>query len=265
MDNVSYALALIEISKACASTGAIMSVNNSLYCYPVMAFGTHEQKMKYLSPVAAGEKIGCYGLTEAGGVISFNHPGESLEQRLNSCGQVFPGIEIKVVHPDTLAEVPAGERGEILIRGYCLFEGYYKAPEKNAEAFFDGWFRTGDLCSVDDAGRIAFHGRLKDMLKVGGENVAAVEIESFLARHPAVKLAQVVGVPDDRLLEVAVAFVELNPGCQASESELIEFCRGDIASFKVPRYVRFVEEWPMSSTKVQKFRLRDAFLDGSGD
>jgi fatty-acyl-CoA synthase len=107
---------------------------------------------------------------------------------------------------------------------------------------------------------VYFQGRIKDMLKVGGENVAALEIESFLANHPAVKLAQVVGVPDPRLEEVAAAFVELNPGTSASEAELIEFCRGRIAGFKIPRHVRFVTEWPMSATKIQKFRLREDFL-----
>ena len=205
-------------------------------------------------------QTGAYGLTETGGVISFNHPDETLEQRLTGCGRVFPGVEVKVVDPETDQELPAGERGEILVRGYAVFDGYYRAPEKNAEAFTDGWFRTGDLCALDADGHIEFHGRIKDMLKVGGENVAALEIESYLANHPAVKLAQVIGVPDDRLLEVPAAYIELNPNMFVSETELISFCKGKIASFKVPRYVRFVDEWPMSSTKVQKFRLRDEFV-----
>lgn len=204
-------------------------------------------------------QTGAYGLTEVGGVIAFNHPDETLEQRLVGCGKVFPGVEVKVVDPETDEELPPGERGEILVRGYAVFDGYYNAPEKNAEAFTDGWFRTGDLCALDAEGHIEFHGRIKDMLKVGGENVAAIEIESYLANHPAVKLAQVIGVADDRLLEVPAAFIELNPNTWATEDELIDFCKGKIASFKVPRYVRFVEEWPMSSTKVQKFKLRDQF------
>ncbi len=204
-------------------------------------------------------QTGAYGLTEVGGVIAFNHPDESLEQRLTTCGRAFPGVEVKVVDPDTDAELAAGERGEILVRGYAVFDGYYKAPEKNAEAFTDGWFRTGDLCALDADGSIEFHGRIKDMLKVGGENVAALEIESYLATHPAVKLAQVIGVPDERLLEVPAAFIELNPNTFATEEELIDYCKGKIASFKVPRHIRFVEEWPMSSTKVQKFRLLEQF------
>jgi acyl-CoA synthetase (AMP-forming)/AMP-acid ligase II len=204
-------------------------------------------------------QTGAYGLTEVGGVIAFNHPDESLEHRLTTCGRVFPGVEVKVVDPDTDAELEPGERGEILVRGYAVFDGYYKAPEKNAEAFADGWFRTGDLCALDADGFIEFHGRIKDMLKVGGENVAALEIESYLATHPAVKLAQVIGVPDERLLEVPAAFIELNPNTFATEEELIGYCQGKIASFKVPRYIRFVDEWPMSSTKVQKFRLLEQF------
>jgi fatty-acyl-CoA synthase len=159
---------------------------------------------------------------------------------------------------ETNAPLPAGARGELCIRGYCLFDGYYKSPEKNAEAFdAEGWFHTGDLGSLDAEGRIAFHGRTKDMLKVGGENVAAVEIEGFLQTHPAVLLAQIVAAPDAKYGEVAAAFVQLRPAHVASESELIEFCRGKIAGFKVPRFVRFVDDWPMSATKIQKFRLRE--------
>jgi acyl-CoA synthetase (AMP-forming)/AMP-acid ligase II len=127
-----------------------------------------------------------------------------------------------------------------------------------------GWFHSGDLGRVDEDGRLTFLGRLKDMLKVGGENVAAIEVEAYLATHPAVKIAQVVGVPDDQYMEVPGAFVELADGLTASEDELIEFCRGRIARFKIPRYVRFVTEWPMSASKVQKFRLREQLLQELG-
>ena len=145
----------------------------------------------------------------------------------------------------------------------CLMKGYYKAPEKNAESFVDDWFRTGDLCAIESTGHIQFHGRIKDMLKVGGENVAAIEIESLLSTHPAVKMPQVIGVPDDRLLEVACAYIELHEGQTATAEELIEFCTGKIASFKVPRHIRFVTEWPMSTTKIQKYVLRANYLQGS--
>ena len=209
-------------------------------------------------------QTGAYGLTEAGGVIAFNHPEESLEKRLHTCGKPMPGLLAKIVDPDTLEERPVGEQGEILLKGYSVFDGYYNAAEKNQEAFVDGWFRTGDLCAIDADGGIAFHGRLKDMLKVGGENVAALEIESFLITHPSVIMAQVIGVPDDRLSEVACAYIELHDGKSMTANDLIEFCKGKISSFKIPRHVRFVSEWPMSSTKIQKFVLLENFNPATG-
>ena len=209
-------------------------------------------------------QTGAYGLTEAGGVIAFNHPDESLEKRLHTCGKPMPGLLAKIVDPDTLEEKNVGEQGEILLKGYAVFDGYYKAAEKNKEAFADGWFRTGDLCAIDADGGIEFHGRIKDMLKVGGENVAALEIESFLLTHPSVNMAQVIGVPDDRLSEVACAFIELNNGESMTAEDLIAFCKGKISSFKIPRHVRFVSEWPMSSTKIQKFILRENFNQAAG-
>ena len=121
----------------------------------------------------------------------------------------------------------------------------------------EGWFHTGDLGSIDTNERITYLGRTKDMLKVGGENVAAVEIEGYLQTHEAVLLAQVVSAPDDKYGEVAAAYVQRREGASVSEAELIEFCRGKIASFKIPRYVRFVTEWPMSATKIQKYKLRE--------
>lgn len=204
-------------------------------------------------------QTGAYGLTEAGGVIAFNHPDEPLEKRLHTCGKPMPGLQARVVNPETLEEVAAGEKGEIQLKGYAVFDGYYKAPDKNAESFVDGWFRTGDLCVLDDEGYIEFHGRIKDMLKVGGENVAAIEIESVLMTHPAVKMAQVIGVPDDRLFEVACAYIEVQEDASLDADELMAFCKGKMASFKIPRHVRFVDDWPMSATKVQKFVLREWF------
>jgi acyl-CoA synthetase (AMP-forming)/AMP-acid ligase II len=209
--------------------------------------------------------VGTYGMTETAGTVCTSELTDSLEARCTRLGKPLPGLEVKIVDPESSHEVATGERGEILVRGYCLFEGYYKDPEKTAEAIEpDGFFHTGDVGSFDADGQIMFHGRFKDMLKVGGENVAAAEIEAFLARHPSVKLAQVVGVPDDRLQEVAAAFIELEDGQSATEQELIDFCRGDIASFKVPRYIRFVTEWPMSTSKIQKFRLRDELAQELG-
>lgn len=208
-------------------------------------------------------QIGSYGCTEVGGVVAYNELEDDLDQRLTTCGRPFPGIEVQVVDPDTQTPLPPGAPGEILVRGYSLFDGYHKDPEQTAAVLdAEGWFHTGDLGSLDDGGRISYRGRLKDMLKVGGENVAAAEIESFLCNHPAVKIVQVVGMPDDRLVEVPVAFVELHDGETVGADELIAFCTGRIASFKVPRQVRFVDQWPMSATKIQKFRLRQQLQAG---
>jgi acyl-CoA synthetase (AMP-forming)/AMP-acid ligase II len=210
-------------------------------------------------------QVSAYGCTELGGIISQNDPAETSEQRATTCGTPFPGIEVRIVNPETGHDLKNGMRGEVLVRGYSLFEGYYKDAEKSAQALdAGGWFHTGDIGSLDEDGRIAYHGRTKDMLKVGGENVAALEIESYLSTHPAVRLAQVVGIPDERLVEVPAAFVEIEPGQQVTEEELIAFCRGQIASFKIPRHVRFVAEWPMSATKIQKFRLREQLLSELG-
>ncbi|NYE35821.1 fatty-acyl-CoA synthase [Nocardioides cavernae] len=202
--------------------------------------------------------VTAYGSTEAGGCVSFSVPSDSLADRTDTCGPPFPGIEVRVVDPATNLPVPTGERGELCVRGYSLFEGYHNAPELTAEAVdADGWFHSGDIGALDDEGRISYLGRLKDMLKVGGENVAAVEIEGVLQSHPAVNIAQVVGIPDARLVEVPAAFVELKPGASLEADELVGFLRGEIANFKLPHHVRVVEEWPMAATKIQKFRLRE--------
>ena len=202
-----------------------------------------------------------FGMTETCGGISWSAPGDPYEKRMTTGGLPLRGVDVRIVDPETDEETVMGERGEITVRAPGLFERYHNDPEKTAHAMRGGWFHTGDLGRVDEDGRLTFLGRLKDMLKVGGENVAALEIEAYLATHPAVKIAQVVGVPDPRHQEVPAAFVELTDDGDVSEEELIEFCRGRIARFKIPRYVRFVSEWPMSASKVQKFRLREELLE----
>jgi acyl-CoA synthetase (AMP-forming)/AMP-acid ligase II len=266
------ALRMIEEEKATVLFAAFPTITAALVNHP--DFKSRDlSRVKRINNVAPPDlmrqfeaafphacQTAAYGLTEVGGVIAFGHPDDSEDHRLRACGTPFPGIEVRITDPETGERVPNGQRGEIVIKGYAVFDGYYKDPVKTADTFRDGWFRTGDLGMVDDSRQIFFLGRLKDMLKVGGENVAAVEIESFISNHPAVKLVQVVGVPDARLVEVAAAFIELRPGAKATEQEIIEFCKGKIASFKVPRHVRFVTEWPMSSTKIQKYKLRDDFV-----
>jgi len=209
-------------------------------------------------------QVGTYGLTEGAGTVTTSRLGDDWALRTGRCGVPIDGWEVRIRHVETGAAMPLGERGEIVIRGPGMLSGYYNAPEKTAEVMRDGWFHTGDIGSFDDSGHIMFHGRTKDMLKVGGENVAAAEIEAMLQSHPAVKLAQVVGIPDDRYVEVPAAFVELVDGGTASEAELIAHCKGKLASFKTPRHIRFVRQWPMSTSKIQKFRLRTELVEELG-
>jgi fatty-acyl-CoA synthase len=203
-------------------------------------------------------QISSYGLTECGGVVAFNDPEDTLEQRSTTSGIPFDGVEVEVRDLVTGNAAPPDVAGEIVVRGYCVFDRYHKDPERTAEVVdSDGWFHTGDIGSMTAEGRISYLGRTKDMLKVGGENVAAIEIESFIATHQCVSIVAVVGVPDAKYMEVPAAFIELRPGQHATEDEIIEFCRTGLARFKVPRHVRFIDEWPMSATKIQKFRLQE--------
>lgn len=143
-----------------------------------------------------------------------------------------------------------------------MFDGYFRDPELTEEVFDErGFFRTGDICELDEDGRVTFVSRLKDMLKVGGENVSAAEVEGYLITHPSIVLAQVVAAPDERYVEVPAAYIQLKPDTQATEEEIIDFCRGKIATYRVPRYVRFVEDWPMSGTKIKKVILREMIAD----
>ncbi len=210
-------------------------------------------------------QVGSFGMTEAAGTVCTGSPDDPEQLRITRLGRPLPGLELRIINPETGADLPVGQRGEVLVRGYSTLEGYYKDAEKTAQALDrDGWFHTGDIGALDEHGTIMFYGRFKDMLKVGGENVAAAEIEALLGRHPAVKLAQVVGIPDVKYSEVPAAFIELKPGATATEGELIEFCKREISGFKVPRVVRMVSEWPMSSSKIQKFRLRTALIEELG-
>jgi fatty-acyl-CoA synthase/long-chain acyl-CoA synthetase len=205
------------------------------------------------------DHINACGMTETAGAYAISTAADTAEERAATGGTVVAGLEVRIVDPDTGLDLPDGSVGEILVRGYSVLEGYYRDPEKTAAAIdSEGWFHTSDLYSRRPSGHLTFHGRAKDMLKVGGENVAAIEVESFLCRHPAVKLAEVVGAPDPRLDEVPVAFVELKEGHALDPDDLIAFCRGKIASFKVPRAVYFMTnaDWPMSATKVDKTALR---------
>ena len=200
-------------------------------------------------------QISVTGSTELSGSICVSDLTDSAEQRANSAGRPLDGIEVSIRDHGGVP-VPPGETGELWVRGYNLLAGYYRDTRPLLTAEPDpGWFRTGDLGTMLD-GRFAFRGRLKDVIKVGGENVAAAEIEAYLLTHPAIVVAQVVAGPDERLGEVPVAFVELADGRALTADQVAEFCRGNIAAYKIPRQVRFVARWPMSATKIDKQKLR---------
>jgi len=205
------------------------------------------------------EALQACGMTETGGIFAMSAPDETFASRSSSQGKPVSGVAVRIVDPETGADLPPGDMGEILVRGYCVMDGYYGDPEKTRAVLQDGWLRTGDLYTRSGDGSLVFNGRLKDMLKVGGENVATMEVEAFLCSHPDVKLAEVVGRPDPRLDEAPVAFVELRAGSSLTAEDLIAFCRGKIANYKVPREVFFMraDDWPMSATKVDKRALRE--------
>lgn len=205
------------------------------------------------------EMLAACGMTETFGIYALSTSDETLAERAEAQGKAVDGVEIRIVDIVTGEDAPDGQVGEVLVRGHCLMTEYYRDAAKTAETFDeDGWLHTGDLYSRTPDGRIVFHGRMKDMLKVGGENVATIEVEALLCSHPAVRIASVVGRPDPRLDEVPVAFVEVYRGQSVTGQELIEFCSGKISRYKIPVNVRFLEEgqWPMSTTKIDKRGLR---------
>ncbi|HKW95487.1 MAG TPA: AMP-binding protein [Methylomirabilota bacterium] len=200
-----------------------------------------------------------FGMSEVGIGVTFSFLDSTEEQCVEANGYPGAGYEVRIIDPETGAEQPVSVPGEIVVRGYMVTRGYYKRPEETARAIDrDGWFHTGDMGLMRPDGHMRFLGRYKDMLKIGGENVDPMEVEAFLMGHPAIDVAAVVGLPDARLSEVAVAFVQLAQGASLTEAGVIEHCRGRVASFKIPRHVVFVEELPMTSSgKIQKVKLRD--------
>jgi fatty-acyl-CoA synthase len=204
-----------------------------------------------------------WGMTEVGvaGLLSFLDSSE--DDRCLGSGWPLPGYEFKIIEPSTGHTLPPGAMGELCTRGYALMQGYYQKSEETAKAVDPaGWLHTGDMAIMREDGMIRFLGRYKEILKVGGENVDPVEVEAFLLQHPAVNQVKLVGIPDARLSEVGAACVVLNAGTQATAEELVGFCRGKLAGFKIPRYVIFVKEFPMTSSgKVQKFRLREVVME----
>lgn len=209
-----------------------------------------------------GPLVSGYGMSEFGVGAAIGALDSTEEQSCEASGYPAPGYELRIVDPETGREQPAGTPGEIRVRGYALMRGYHDQPEATAAAIdAEGWMHTGDMGFIRPDGHLRFMGRYKDMLKIGGENVDPMEVEAFLMSHSAVNLAAVVSYPDSRLSEVGVAFVRLAAGARATEEDVLAHCRGRIASFKIPRRVCFVDDFPWTSSgKIQKARLRDEAL-----
>ncbi|MCI2425146.1 long-chain-fatty-acid--CoA ligase [Candidatus Acetothermia bacterium] len=201
----------------------------------------------------------CYGLTEASPVITMTRFTDSVKDRVETVGQALPGIEVKIVD-DARNELPIGVAGELACRGYNVMLGYYKMPEKTAEIIDgDGWLYSGDLATIDEDGYVRIVGRKKDMIITGGFNVYPAEIENYLFTHPKVQNVSVIGVPDEVMGEVVMAFIIPKEKTVLTAEEIMDFCSGAIANFKMPRYIQIVNELPMTqSGKVQKYKLRES-------
>ncbi len=200
-----------------------------------------------------------YGMTETSPASYQSTCETPLEKRVSTIGKVHPHLEAKVVHPESGDTVPTGVVGELCIRGYSLMQGYWNDPEKTVQTIdSDGWIHSGDLATMDAEGYVSITGRIKDMVIRGGENISPREIEEFLYQHPAIQDAQVIGVPDEKYGEELCVWVIVRPGLVINEDEIREFCSSQIARYKIPRYIRFVDGFPMTlSGKVQKFRMRE--------
>lgn len=204
-----------------------------------------------------------YGQTEASPVITQTRANDSFIRRVETTGRALPHTEVKIVEPGTCQEVQRGMQGELCTRGYHVMKGYYKDKDATRKAInHDGWLFTGDLAVMDEDGYCRITGRLKDMLIRGGENIYPREIEEFLYQHPAVLDVQVVGVPDAKFGEEAAAWIKLKDGKSVSPDELKAYCKGKIARHKIPRYVIFTDDYPMTASgKIQKYKLREKTIE----
>lgn len=229
-----------------------------------VTIGTSSQVQR-IADLGVEQICNVYGLTESYGNSCVSDASLPLAKRLETVGQVLPGQDIQIVNPETLAALSIGETGEIVLRGNVT-QGYWQDPERTAESFIEGgWFRTGDYGFLDEQGYLYFRGRLKEMVKTGGINVAPAEVEEVLSTHESVELAFVTGIPDERLDEALAAVIVFKTGKQTEEASLIAHCRKTLASYKTPRHFRFVtsDQLPLTSTgKLQRSRLAELF---SGD
>jgi len=225
-----------------------------------------ELMKRVLNEMHCGELVIAYGQTETSPVVTMSDAGDSIDVRVNTVGRAMPQTEIRVVSAATGETLPAGQQGEICARGYAVMKGYDGDPDGTAQVIqSDGWLHTGDLGVMRDDGCIHLTGRSRDVIIRGGENIYPREVEEFLYTHPKVGEAQVVGIPHMRLGEIVVAWIRLRPGQDATEEEVRSFCQGQIAYYKIPEHVRFVEDFPATlSGKIQKYKIREFEIEARG-
>jgi fatty-acyl-CoA synthase len=218
-----------------------------------------EVMKRVISEMNMTEVTICYGMTETSPVSTQTRADDDTERRVSTVGRVHPHVEVKVIDPETGRVVPRGTPGELCTRGYSVMLGYWDDEEQTRGAIdVARWMHTGDLAIMDDAGYLNIAGRIKDMVIRGGENVYPREVEEFLYGHPAIEDVQVIGVPDAKYGEELCAWVKLRPGAELTLEELRQFCAGKIAHYKIPRYLRISDEFPLTVTgKVQKFKMRE--------
>jgi len=225
-----------------------------------------EVMKRVIAQMHCGGMSVAYGQTESSPAITMSAVHDSMEHRVATIGQALPETEVKIVAPWNDEILATGQRGELCARGYMVMKGYDREPEASARAVSeDGWLRTGDLAVMRDDGYLHIAGRLKEMIIRGGENIYPREIEEFLHQHPKIADVYVVGLPDARLGESVLAWIKLKAGEAMTADEVRDYCRGQIAHFKVPQYIRFVDAFPMTVTgKVQKFRIREQEIEALG-
>lgn len=206
-----------------------------------------------------------YGMTETSPVSCQTNKNTPLDKQVSTVGLVQPNLEVKIVNTETGDVVPIGETGELLTRGYSVMKGYWGSRFKTRESIKDGWMHTGDLATMDEEGYIKVVGRSKDMVIRGGENIYPVEIENYLYRHPKISDVQIVGVPDQKYGEVLAAWIIAKQNVELTEEEVKQFCKENIAHYKIPKYFRFVQEYPMTITgKIQKYKITEMMIEELG-
>ncbi len=241
----------------------------ALYGVPTMFIGEldHAEFGRFdFSSLRTGIMAGSHGMTETAPVSTQSATDDPLDKRVSTVGRIHPHVEIKIVDAANGQVVQRGETGELCTRGYSVMLGYWNNPEATEEAIDTGrWMHTGDLATMDDEGYVNIVGRIKDMIIRGGENVYPREVEEFLYTHPDISDVQVIGVPSARYGEEVMAWIKPREGAVLSDDELTAFCRGKIATFKIPRYWKFVDGFPMTVTgKIQKFKMREQAVEELG-